>query len=359
MLYHLLLPLKDSTFLFNVVRYISFRSAAAMATALLICLFFYPRFIAYLRHKRYGQEIRDDGPTSHFSKRGTPTMGGLLILASITISTLLWARLDEPRVWIVILVALGFTAVGFVDDWSKITQKSTAGLSGKKRLALEFIISSVAIGIGVWAYGVDTVVPVPFLKDVSFDLGPIGYVAFASFVITGCANAVNLTDGLDGLAIGPVMTSALTFGILAYLAGNVNFAEYLQIPYVAGAGELTIMTVTIAGAGMGFLWFNSYPAEIFMGDTGSLPLGGLLGTLAVLTHNEILLALVGGVFVAETLSVMIQVASFKLTGKRVFLMAPIHHHFEKKGWQEPKVIVRFWIISILLALMALTSLKLR
>ncbi|MCO4772659.1 MAG: phospho-N-acetylmuramoyl-pentapeptide-transferase [Deltaproteobacteria bacterium] len=358
MLYHLLLPLKDSSFAFNVVRYISFRSAAAMATALLICLFLYPRFIRFLQRKKYGQEIRDDGPETHFSKAGTPTMGGLLILAAIITSTLLWARLDEPRVWMVLSVAVGFTAVGFVDDWNKIARKNTKGLSGKLRLLLEFAISGATIGVGVWMFGVDTAVPVPFFKDVSVELG-WGYVAFAAFVITGCANAVNLTDGLDGLAIGPVMTSALTFGVLAYLAGNVNFAEYLAIPYVAGAGELTVMTVTIAGAGMGFLWYNSYPAEIFMGDTGSLPLGGILGTLAVLTHNEILLAIVGAVFVAETLSVIIQVISFKTTGKRVFLMAPIHHHFEKKGWEEPKVIVRFWIISILCALVALMSLKLR
>jgi len=358
MLYHLLLPLKDSTFAFNVVRYISFRSAAAMATALLICLFLYPRFIRFLQKKKYGQEIRDDGPQTHLVKAGTPTMGGLLILASIIISTLLWARLDNPSVWMVLTIAVGFLAVGFVDDWNKIARKNTKGLSGKLRLLLEFFISGVTIGVGVAFYDIDTSLTFPFLKDVSVDLG-WAYVVFAAFVITGCANAVNLTDGLDGLAIGPVMTSALTFGVLAYLAGNVNFAEYLQIPYVAGAGELTVMTVTIAGAGMGFLWYNSYPAEIFMGDTGSLPLGGVLGALAVLTHNEILLAIVGGVFVAETLSVIIQVISFKSTGKRVFLMAPIHHHFEKKGWEEPKVIVRFWIISILLALVALMSLKLR
>jgi phospho-N-acetylmuramoyl-pentapeptide-transferase len=358
MLYHLLLPLTDSTFAFNVVRYISFRSAAAMATALLICLFFYPRFIRWLQRKKIGQEIRDDGPQTHLVKAGTPTMGGLLILASIVGSTLLWARLDNPRIWMVLAIAVGFLGVGFVDDWNKIARKNTKGLSGKLRLALEFLISGTTIAVGVAFFEITTSLPVPFLKDVSFELG-WGYVPVAAFLITGCANAVNLTDGLDGLAIGPVMTSALTFGVLAYLAGNVNFAEYLQIPYVPGAGELTIMTVTIAGAGMGFLWYNSYPAEIFMGDTGSLPLGGILGTLAVLTHNEILLAIVGGVFVGETVSVIIQVVSFKTRGKRVFLMAPIHHHFEKKGWEEPKVIVRFWIISILLALVALMSLKLR
>ena len=358
MLYHLLLPLKESAFAFNVVRYISFRSAAAMATALLICLFLYPGFINWLKRKKLGQEIRDDGPETHLVKAGTPTMGGLLILFAICVSSLLWARLDEPRVWMVLAIAVGFTGVGFVDDWNKIAKKNTKGLSGKLRLALEFLISGATIGAGVLWFSIDTAVPVPFFKDVSIELG-WAYVAFAAFVITGCANAVNLTDGLDGLAIGPVMTSALTMGVLAYLAGNVNFAEYLAIPYVAGAGELTVMTVTIAGAGMGFLWYNAYPASVFMGDTGSLPLGGILGALAVLTHNEILLAIVGGVFVAETLSVMIQVISFKSTGKRVFLMAPIHHHYEKKGWEEPKIIVRFWIISILLALVALMSLKLR
>jgi len=358
MLYHLLLPLKDSTFAFNVVRYISFRAAAAMATALLICLFLYPAFIRWLQRKKFGQEIRDDGPETHFSKAGTPTMGGLLILSAIITSTLLWARLDEPRVWMVLVVAAGFLGVGFVDDWNKIARKNTKGLSGKVRLLLEFLISGATIGVGVAYFGIDTAVPVPFFKDVAIEMG-WGYVAFAAFIITGCANAVNLTDGLDGLAIGPVMTSALTFGVLAYLAGNVKYADYLAIPYVAGAGELTVMTVTIAGAGMGFLWYNSYPADVFMGDTGSLPLGGVLGTLAVLTHNEILLAVVGAVFVAETLSVIIQVVSFKTRGKRVFLMAPIHHHFEKKGWEEPKVIVRFWIVSILCALAALMSLKLR
>jgi len=358
MLYHLLLPLKESAFAFNVVRYISFRSAAAMATALLICLMFYPGFINWLKRKKLGQEIRDDGPEGHLAKAGTPTMGGLLILFAIVVSSLLWARLDEPRVWMVLAIAVGFTGVGFIDDWNKIAKKNTKGISGKVRLLLEFLISGATIGAGVMWFGMDTAVPVPFFKDVGIELGWF-YVVFGAFVVTGCANAVNLTDGLDGLAIGPVMTSALTMGVLAYLAGNVNFAEYLAIPYVAGAGELTVMTVTIAGAGMGFLWYNAYPASVFMGDTGSLPLGGILGALAVFTHNEILLVIVGGVFVAETLSVIIQVISFKSTGRRVFLMAPIHPHYEKKGWEEPKIIVRFWIISILLALVALMSLKLR
>jgi len=357
MLYHLLYPLSESSFAFNVVRYISFRSAAALMTALLICIFAYPAFIRFLQRRKYGQEIRDVGP-DHQQKAGTPTMGGLLIMLSVLSSTLLWARLDEPRIWMVLSIAVGFCAVGFVDDWSKISQKSSAGLSGRLRLVLEFAIAGAVLWAGVSWWGIGTALPVPFLKAVSVDLG-MGYVAFGAFLIVGTANAVNLTDGLDGLAIGPVMTSALTFGLLAYLAGNVKYASYLSIPYVPGAGELTVMTVTLAGAGMGFLWYNAYPASIFMGDTGSLPLGGVIGTLAVLTHNELLLAIVGGVFLVEALSVIIQVGSFKTTGKRVFAMAPIHHHFEKKGWEEPKIIVRFWIISILLALFALMTLKLR
>ncbi len=357
MLYHLLYPLSESEFAFNVVRYISFRSAAALMTALLICIVFYPAFIRFLQRRKYGQEIREIGP-DHQQKAGTPTMGGLLIMFAVISSTLLWARLDEPRIWIVLVIAVGFCAVGFIDDWSKITQKSSAGLSGRVRLLLEFLISGTILFVGVKWWGLSTTLPVPFLKSVSVDLG-MAYVVFASFLVVGTANAVNLTDGLDGLAIGPVMTSALTFGLLAYLAGNTKFAAYLSIPYVAGAGELTVMTVTLAGAGMGFLWYNAFPASIFMGDTGSLPLGGIIGALAVLTHNELLLAIVGGVFLVEALSVIIQVGSFKTTGKRVFAMAPIHHHFEKQGWEEPKIIVRFWIISILLALFALMTLKLR
>ena len=358
MLYHLLYPLRDSESLFNVVGYISFRAAIAMATALGLSILLYPSFIRWLQRKKYGQEIREDGPEGHFSKAGTPTMGGLLILAAIVVSTLLWAKLTEPRVWLTLVVAVGFCAIGFVDDWQKIAARNSKGLSGKVRLFFEFAISGAVVFAGVQYFGLATDVPVPFLKEFSIELG-WAYVLFGAFVITGCANAVNLTDGLDGLAIGPVMTSALTFGLLAYLAGNVKFAEYLSIPHVPGAGELTVLTVTIAGAGMGFLWYNTYPASIFMGDTGSLPLGGVLGTLAVLTKNELLLAIVGGVFVAETISVILQVASFKSTGKRIFLMAPVHHHFEKKGWEEPKIIVRFWIVSILLALFALMSLKLR
>lgn len=358
MLYHLLLPLRESEFLFNVVRYISFRAAAALITALLLCLVLYPPFIRWLQRRRFGQEIRNDGPEAHFSKKGTPTMGGLLMIGAISLSTLLWARLDEPAVWMTLIIGLAFCGVGFADDWQKIARKSSAGLSGKLRLLIEFTTAGAVIFAGVKWFGVTTTVPVPFFKDLSLEMGWF-YVAFASFVIVAFANAVNLTDGLDGLAIGPVMISSLTFGLLAYLAGNTKFAEYLNIPYVAGAGELTVFTVTIVGAGMGFLWFNAYPAQVFMGDTGSLPLGGVLGALAVLTHNEFLFVFLGGVFVVETLSVVLQVASFKTTGKRIFKMAPIHHHFEKEGVVEPKLIVRFWIVSILLALLSLMSLKLR
>jgi phospho-N-acetylmuramoyl-pentapeptide-transferase len=318
----------------------------------------YPPFIRWLQLKKYGQEIRDDGPQTHLKKAGTPTMGGLLILASVFVSTLLWTRLDNSRVWAVMAIAAGYCAVGFVDDWNKIARKNTKGLSGKTRLALEALIAAAVLFVGIQYGQWSTVVPVPFFKDFLPDLG-WWYLPFATFVIVGCANAVNLTDGLDGLAIGPVMTAALTFGLLAYVVGAPAYARQLSLLHVPGAAELTVMTVTLAGAGMGFLWYNSFPAEVFMGDTGSLPLGGILGILAVLTHNELLLAIVGGVFVAETLSVIIQVVSFKTRGKRVFLMAPIHHHFEKKGWEEPKVIVRFWIVSIVLALFAVMTLKLR
>jgi len=358
MLYHLLYPLRETYGMFNVFGYISFRAAAAMTTALLLTMLLYPVFIRWLQKKELGQEIRDDGPETHLIKAGTPTMGGLLIMAAIVISTLLWARLDSLRIWSVLIVGLGFCAVGFVDDWQKIAKKNTKGLSGKLRLLLEFAISGAVVFVGIQWFEWTTVVPLPFIKDWMPDLGWF-YVPFAAFVITGCANAVNLTDGLDGLAIGPVMTAALTFGLLAYLVGSSAYARQLSLLYVPGAAELTVLTVTLAGAGMGFLWYNTFPASIFMGDTGSLPLGGILGTLAVASHNEILLAIVGGVFVVETLSVIIQVVSFKTTGKRVFLMAPIHHHFEKKGWEEPKIIVRFWICSIVLALFAVMTLKLR
>lgn len=361
MLYELLYPLKDQWGPLNVFGYISFRAAAAMTTALFLTLFLYPAFIRWLRRRKLGQEVRDDGPQSHLQKQGTPTMGGLLIMVAIVGATLLWGNLSNPKLWMLLAIGAGFLAVGFADDWNKISRKSSAGLSGKARLAIEFVWTGAVLWWGVDYMGIhSTEVPVPFFKsdELLLDLGAL-YIPFAAFVIVGTANAVNLTDGLDGLAIGPVMTAALTFGLLAYLVGSPAYANQLALHHVPNVAELAVMTVCIAGAGMGFLWYNTYPASIFMGDTGSLPLGALIGSLAVLTHHELLLVLIGGVFVMEALSVIIQVASFKLTGKRVFRMAPIHHHFEEKGWEEPKVIVRFWIISIVLALAAVMTLKLR
>jgi phospho-N-acetylmuramoyl-pentapeptide-transferase len=357
MLYHLLYPLRDSFGGFNVFGYISFRAAAAMATALMLSMVLYPPFIRFLQARKLGQSVREIGP-DHEHKAGTPTMGGLLIFMSVLMATLIWTRLDSPKVWMVLAVAGGFCLVGFFDDWGKISTGSHLGLSGKMRLLLEFVISGAVIFVAVQFFEHSTVLPLPFIKDVYPDLG-WAYIPFAAFIVTGTANAVNLTDGLDGLAIGPVMTAALTFGLLAYVVGSPAYARQLSLLHVPGVAELAVLTVTLAGAGMGFLWYNTYPATIFMGDTGSLPLGGILGMLAVLTHNELLLALIGGVFVVETLSVIIQVVSFKTRGKRVFLMAPIHHHYEKKWGDEPKVIVRFWIISIVLALLAVMTLKLR
>ncbi len=367
MLYHLLTPLAGEHQFFNLFRYITFRTAWGMVTALAICYALYPWFINFMKNKRMEQIIRDDGPQAHLeTKVGTPTMGGVPMILSITVSTLLWARLDQPVVWMALAVLLGYGALGFIDDWKKVMLRSSDGLAGRWKLVGQF-----GIGGGVLAYGylsgvVTPELALPFLKNSTINFAASGvpelawlYIVFGMFVLTGTSNAVNLTDGLDGLAIGPVMTSGLTFAILAYVAGNSKFSAYLSVPYVGGSGELAIFSVAIVGAGLGFLWYNTYPAQIFMGDVGSLSLGGALGILAILTKNEILLVLVGGIFVLEALSVILQVGSFKLTGKRIFRMAPIHHHYEKKGWSEPKIIVRFWIISILLALVALTTLKVR
>ena len=343
---------------FRVFGSIFFRTAAALITAVVITWFFYPRFIAWLTRLKAGQSIREDGPQSHLQKAGTPTMGGLLMLVAIIVASVLWARPEVSWVWAVVIIALGFGAVGFVDDYQKVAKRDSAGLSGKTRLALEFIIAGGVLGWLMMEGKLSTSVPLPFFKEMQFELG-WGYVAFGAFVIVAFANAVNLTDGLDGLAIGPVMTSMLAIAVLAYVAGHAGAAAYLYVPYVAGSGELTIVAVTVVGAGLGFLWFNTFPASVFMGDTGALPLGGILGTIAVVTRNELLAVLLGGVFVWETVSVILQVGSFKLTGKRVFKMAPYHHHLELSGWEEPKIIVRFWIISILLALTALLTLKLR
>lgn len=304
------------------------------------------------------QSIRDDGPESHKKKVGTPTMGGILILACIFIPSLLWVDVANPLVQAILVVTLGFALIGYVDDQMKVTKKNTKGVPGRLRLFLEFLISGSVIAWLVYVHGFSTQVYVPFFKDVIFDFGWF-YIVFGAFVISGCANAVNLTDGLDGLAIVPVIVAAATYAIFAYLAGHYNIAQYLQIPHIAGVGEITPIAVTVIAAGLGFLWFNTYPAQVFMGDIGSLGLGGLIGMLAVLTKNELLLVIVGGVFVAEALSVIGQVASFKLTGKRIFKMAPLHHHFELKGIAEPKVIVRFWIVAIILAVLSLSTLKLR
>lgn len=342
----------------NIVRYLTFRSGAALMTALFIGLLIGPGFIRWLRaNQGKGQPIRTDGPQQHLlTKKGTPTMGGLLILISLTLSTLLWMEWNKPFVWAALFVTLGFGAIGFIDDYNKVMKRSSAGVPGRVRLLFEFIIA------GLTAYYVslfgDTQVFLPFFKDVGIQLGWF-YFLFAAFVIVGSANAVNLTDGLDGLATMPVIIAALTFGIIAYLVGNMVFADYLGVHYVAGAGELLVFVGALVGACLGFLWFNAPPASVFMGDTGSLALGGAIGTIAVITNHEIVLVVVGGLFVLEALSVIMQVASFKLTGKRIFKMAPIHHHFEQLGWPESTVVVRFWIISILLALSGLATLKLR
>jgi phospho-N-acetylmuramoyl-pentapeptide-transferase len=342
----------------NVIRYLTFRAGAATLTALFLALLIGPGFIAWLRTKQgKGQPIREDGPASHLiTKKGTPTMGGLLILICMTVSTLLWMEWDLPFVWAVLFVTLGFGTIGFLDDYAKVTRRSSAGLSGRVRLLLEFAIA----GTAVWFISrqTGTMLYFPFLKDSGLELGPL-YVAFGAFVIVGAANAVNLTDGLDGLAIMPVIVAAATFGVIAYLVGNYNFADYLGVHFVKGSGELILVCGAIIGAGLGFLWFNAPPAAVFMGDTGSLAIGGAIGTLAVVTNHEIVLVVVGGLFVVEALSVIIQVASFRMTGKRVFRMAPIHHHFEQKGWSESTIVIRFWIIAIVLALAGLATLKLR
>jgi phospho-N-acetylmuramoyl-pentapeptide-transferase len=358
MLYHLLYPLGSSSILFNVFKYITFRAIMATLTALMISFLLGRPLVDYLKAFQIGQMVRDDGPQSHLAKSGTPTMGGLLILFAMTFSCLLWTRLDNIYFWIVLGVTLAYGGIGFLDDYLKITHQSHKGLSGKRKFALQVLIGAL-VGFVLWMDpAFETKLAVPFFKNFHPDLG-FWYIPFAALVIAGASNAVNLTDGLDGLAIGPVMICGATYLLFAYVAGHLKLAHYLQVAYVPGAGELVVVCGAMLGAGMGFLWYNAYPAEVFMGDVGSLSLGGLLGAVAVVTKHEILLAIAGGVFVIETVSVILQVASFKTTGKRVFNMAPIHHHFELKGWPEPKVIVRFWIISVIFALMALSTLKLR
>jgi phospho-N-acetylmuramoyl-pentapeptide-transferase len=362
MFYHLFLELADQISALNVFRYITFRTGGALMTALFLSFVFGPKLISQMRVKQgKGQPIREDGPARHLiEKQGTPTMGGLMILASVLVSTLLWADLSNLYVWTVLFVTMGFGAIGFYDDYLKVTRAKAGGFSARFRLALEFIIA----GIAVWMFTIlgedklSTALALPFLKDVLIQMGWF-FIVFGTLVVVGAGNAVNLTDGLDGLAIVPVMIAAASFGVIVYLAGNIRFADYLQIHYVRGTGELAVLCGALIGAGLGFLWFNAPPAMIFMGDTGSLSLGGALGAIAVAAKHEIVLAIVGGLFVLETVSVIVQVLSFKLTGKRVFAMAPLHHHFEQKGWKEPTIVIRFWIISVVLALIGLATLKLR
>lgn len=345
----------------NVVQYITFRTGAATMTAMLFVFLFGPGIIRLLKIRQgHGQPIRADGPEEHFKKAGTPTMGGLIILLAVLITSLLWARPNNVYVWCVLGVATSYGAIGFYDDYLKVKQASHRGFSGRLRLTLEAAIGIVAVYFIARQTGPDlgTSLALPFFKDVLIDLG-IVYYLFGAFVIVGAANSVNLTDGLDGLAIVPVMIATASFALIAYVSGNVNFADYLQIHIIRGTGELSVVCGALIGAGLGFLWYNAPPAAIFMGDTGSLSLGGMLGTVAVAAKHEIVLAIIGGIFVVEALSVIIQVASFKLTGKRVFRMAPIHHHFEKLGWTEPQVVIRFWIIAVVLALIGLSTLKLR
>jgi phospho-N-acetylmuramoyl-pentapeptide-transferase len=359
MLYHLLYPFHTTISVFNVFRYITFRTIYASLTAFLICFFLGPWVIRKLSYMQVGQYVRDDGPQTHLKKAGTPTMGGTLIIFSITVSTLLWANLTNYFVWIALFVTLGFGGIGFIDDYLMQIKKQSKGLTVRKKFLLQAILAMVA-GILVYVSpDFSTRITIPFLKNISPDLG-WGYVLFAALVIIGTSNAVNITDGLDGLAIGPFIIASATYMVFAYVAGHVKIANYLQINYVAGSGEIAIFCGAMAGSGLGFLWFNTYPAQIFMGDVGSLSLGAAIGTAAVITKQEILLALVGGLFVIETLSVIFQVGFFKMTnGRRIFRMAPLHHHFELKGWSEPKVIVRFWIIAIALALISMSTLKLR
>src|ERR1700726_199994 len=347
--------------LLNVFRYITFRTGGAVVTGALFVFLFGPWIIDHLRIRQgKGQPIRTDGPQSHLVKIGTPTMGGLMILSGLVVSTLLWANPLNPYVWIVLAVTLGFGFVGFYDDYLKVTKQTHSGFAGRIRLAIETLIA-VAACYALVRLGRDpfsTSLVIPFFKDVVLNFGWY-FLIFGAFIIVGAGNAVNLTDGLDGLAIVPVMIAALSFGLIAYLVGNAVFSDYLQINYVAGTGELAVLCGAVLGAGLGFLWFNAPPASIFMGDTGSLALGGMIGAVAVATKHEIVLAVIGGLFVLEAVSVIVQVVSFKLTGKRIFKMAPIHHHFEQLGWTEPQIVIRFWIVSVVLALAGLSTLKLR
>ncbi len=370
MLFEIFSPSSGAVGDLRLFQYLTFRTGAALMTALFLSFVLGPSIIRWLKSKqREGQPIRDDGPETHFAKAGTPTMGGVMILLSLGISTLLWMDLKNGYVWAILVVTIGFGALGFVDDYTKLTKRSSAGISSRMKLLGQLVISGIAAywimhlstnantAAGVQAH-LSTSLAIPFVKDLLLNLGWF-FIPFAIFVMIGASNSVNLTDGLDGLAIVPVMIAAGVFGLIVYMVGNAKFAGYLQINYVPGTGELAVFCGALVGAALGFLWFNAPPAMVFMGDTGSLALGGGLGAISVATKHELVLAIVGGLFVLETVSVIVQVASFKLTGKRVFRMAPIHHHFEKKGWAEPTVVVRFWIIAAILGIIGLATLKLR
>jgi phospho-N-acetylmuramoyl-pentapeptide-transferase len=358
MLYHLLYPLASDIKLFNVFKYLTFRSICAVITALVISFVIGPWVIRRLNSLQARQVIRTDGPESHLKKQGTPTMGGVLILAAVIIPTLLWSDLRNIYVWLTLFIISGYGVIGFLDDYKKVVEKNPKGLSPRQKMFWQILLGGAAAVFLYTLPGFSSELYFPLFKRIHPDLG-LFYIPFATLVIVGASNAVNLTDGLDGLAIGPVAINAGTYLLFTYIAGNIRLAGYLQIPYVAGSGELAVLCGAMAGAGLGFLWYNSYPAEVFMGDVGSLSLGGGLGTLAVITKQEILLVIVGGIFVVEALSVIFQVGSYKYRGKRIFRMAPIHHHFELKGVAESKIIVRFWIITIILALVAISTLKLR
>jgi phospho-N-acetylmuramoyl-pentapeptide-transferase len=358
LLYYLLYPLRTTYSGFNVFRYITFRAALAALLALMISFLLGPYLIRSLTSRQIGQHIRPEGPASHTAKAGTPTMGGTLILLALLLATLLLADVANLYVLLALFVTVGFGVIGFVDDYLKLTRRSSRGLSASTKFLAQIAVAAAAAAALYLQPDFTSTLQVPFFKRIQPQLG-VWYIPFAVLVIVGASNAVNLTDGLDGLAIGPVMTAAGTYAFIAYVTGHLVFAEYLQIPYVAGVGELSIFCAALVASGLGFLWFNTYPAQMFMGDVGSLALGAALGVVAVMTKNEILLAVAGGVFVVEALSVICQVGSYKLRKKRVFLMAPIHHHYELKGWPEPQIIVRFWIISIICSLLALSTLKLR
>ncbi|HUZ72272.1 MAG TPA: phospho-N-acetylmuramoyl-pentapeptide-transferase [Stellaceae bacterium] len=363
MLFLLFSPLADKFEPFNLFRYLTFRSGGAVVTSLCLSFALGPGIIAWLKAKqREGQPIRLDGPESHLqTKKGTPTMGGFLILIALTVSTLLWGDLTNGYLWVTLFVTVGFGAVGFFDDYQKLTRRSSRGLPSRTKFLAEIVVAAIgAVAVILLTRGsLATSLAVPFFKNVLINLGWTGFVPFAVIVMTGASNAVNLTDGLDGLAIVPAMIAAGCFALIAYLVGNLVFANYLQINHVPGTGELTVFCAAMVGSALGFLWFNAPPAMVFMGDTGSLAIGGALGIVSVITKHELVLAIIGGLFVLETVSVIVQVASFKLTGKRVFRMAPLHHHFEKKGWQEPTIVIRFWIIASILAIAGLSTLKLR